>query len=464
VSRERGGSLKQAAWTIVSAGRDGNTTPFDLQPRLLLTSRSAGWDCSAQLSAQLLSSRSAGWDCVWPITDVSAPTTRYDRRGRAYFPDSIFTGIVPVLISRISLGVLVSLSLSGCADDVPSVKAVAPAVSAAEAAVIKALTVAGAVVKLSATDGRSAVYVDMRQATLTDELLAKLADLKSLRTVILSDTSFSDAQIQALEKIKPQLTSLDLRGCALSNKATATIARFTALRALRFSGKNGKTTIDDSGLKALAACKSLKVLALDDLWIGSEGLESLSGLADLEELYLAGTVVDDSSMTLVTKYPKLKKLRLASTQVSDDGLAALSARTTLEELDLSSNSLITNAGLVHLAKLTGLKKLNLWKVQISDAGIQLLAPLNRLEWLNLDQTMLTDAGLPVLKGMMSLTFLHLGSTRITAAGAPALFHLKGLKDLKITRTALGSSETAVAELQKNLPSTMIQTEYVEPEQ
>lgn len=376
-----------------------------------------------------------------------------------------------MLTSRVAFAFLLSPLLSGCTGDAttsePAKKSAEEVLSDSRATIANvdaALVLIKAGVSLKPDAAGIVVEADLRKAALTDELLAKLADLKSLRTVILSDTSFSDAQIQALEKINPQLTSLDLRGCALSNKATATIARFTALRALRFSGKNGKTTIDDSGLKALAACKSLKVLALDDLWIGTEGLEALAGLADLEELYLAGTVVDDSSMTLVTKYPKLKKLRLASTKVSDDGLAALSARTTLEELDLSSNSLITNAGLVHLAKLTGLKKLNLWKVQISDAGIQLLAPLNRLEWLNLDQTMLTDAGLPVLKDMMSLTFLHLGSTRITAAGAPALFHLKGLKDLKITRTALGSSETAVAELQKNLPSTMIQTEYVEPEQ
>ncbi len=359
---------------------------------------------------------------------------------------------------------LLSCTLLGCAEDAR--KSADEVLSDSRATIAKAeaslaLMKAGVILKPDAED--IFVDADLRKATLTDDLLSKLAELKSLRTLNLADTSFSDAQIQALEKINPQLTSLDLRGCALSNKATKTIARFTALRALRFSGKNGKTTIDNSGLKALAACTSMKVLALDDLWIGTQGLEALAGLAELEELYLAGTLVDDSSVTTIAKLPKLKKLRLASTKVGDEALSTLSARTTLEELDLSSNSLITNAGLVHLAKLTRLKKLNLWKTPIADEGILQFTPLKQLEWLNLDQTMLSDAGLPVLKDMTSLTFLHLGSTQITAAGAPALFHLKGLQDLKITRTALGSSETAVAELQKNLPSTMIQTEYVEPE-
>ena len=48
-------------------------------------------------------------------------------------------------------------------------------------------------------------------------------------------------------------------------------------------------------------------------------------------------------------------------------------------------------------------------------------------------------------------------------GAPALFHLTTLKDLKITRSALGSNDSAVAELKKRLPLTTIQTEYIEPE-
>ena len=398
------------------------------------------------------------------VTDATAVPGRYHRTTSrpSVFDIHTFAGIAAVLATRLIPVLLLSLALIGCIDDAPPAMPAAPAVGATEAAAIKTLTDAGAGVK--SDDAGTIVEADMRKVAIVDELLSKLADLKSLRTLNLSDTSFSDAQIPILEKINPQLTSLDLRGCALSGKATATIARFTGLRALRFSGKNGKTTIDDEGLRPLAACKSLKVLALDDLWIGTTGLEALSGLMDLEELYLAGTLIDDSSMVQVAKFPVLKKLRLASTQVSDESIATLAARTTLEELDLSSNSLITNAGLAHLAKLTNLRKLNLWRVQISDEGILQLAPLTRLEWLNLDNTMLSDAGLPVLKDMTSLTFLHLGSTQITAAGAPELFHLKGLKDLKITRTALGSSETAVGELNENLPSTLIQTEYVEAEQ
>ena len=149
--------------------------------------------------------------------------------------------------------------------------------------------------------------------------------------------------------------------------------------------------------------------------------------------------------------------------MSDAGLEALSGCKTLEEIDLSEDSLISDEGTPHLAKLTNLKKLNLWRVQITDAGAVPLASLTKLEWLNLDNSKLADGGLVLLKDMKSLTFLHIGSTQVTEAGAASLFHLKTLKDLKVTRTALGASETAVAELKKNLPGTAIQTEYVEAE-
>ncbi len=41
------------------------------------------------------------------------------------------------------------------------------------------------------------------------------------------------------------------------------------------------------------------------------------------------------------------------------------AAKTLEEIDLSEDSLISDEGMAHLAKLTNLKKLNLWRVQIT---------------------------------------------------------------------------------------------------
>lgn len=346
----------------------------------------------------------------------------------------------------------------GCASDsAPS--PTAPKVNAAEVAGLQAILAAGATVKTN--EAGSVTDIDLQKLTLSPETLEYLHVFSSLRVLNLADSSFSDKSLPLLEKVSPLLVQLDLRGCQLSDKAPIVIARFTGLRVLRLNGKDGDTSISDDGVKALAACKSLKVLALDDLFVGSDGLAALTGLTNLEELYVAGTIIDDHSCQLIADIPLLKKLRLARNQVTDDALATLSACSSLEELDLSEDSKITDAGMAHLAKLVQLKKLNLWRVLISDEGALALAPLTKLEWLNLDNTKLSDTGMPLLQQMTALTFLHLGSTQITAASAPALYHLKSLKDLKITRTALAASDAAVAELHKFLPDADIQTEYVD---
>ncbi|MCG3772225.1 MAG: hypothetical protein JW384_03432 [Nitrosomonadaceae bacterium] len=350
------------------------------------------------------------------------------------------------------------VSFVGCSGDSPTSLTVSK-LSDAEVAATKALLAAGATVKTNAAG--SVTDIDLHQLMLTAETLDFLPDLISLRVLNLADSSFNDQSLPVLERVSPLLTQLDLRGCGLSDKAPKVIARFTGLRVLRLNGKDGDTSISDDGVKALAACKSLIVLALDDLFVGSDGLAALTGLTNLEELYVAGTIIDDHSCQLIADIPLLKKLRLARNQVTDDALATLSACSSLEELDLSEDSKITDAGMAHLAKLVQLIKLNLWRVLISDEGALALAPLTKLEWLNLDNTKLSDTGMPLLQQMTALTFLHLGSTQITAASAPALFHLKSLKDLKITRTALAASDAAVAELHKFLPDADIQTEYVD---
>ena len=119
-------------------------------------------------------------------------------------------------------------------------KAAVPQVTEQEAAAIKALMDAGAIVKTD--EGGSATEVNFSKQTPLLKFSAKLAELKSLRALNLADSSFNDDCLPALDKVTPALAILDLRGCSLSDKATSSIARFTALRALRFSGKNGKTS------------------------------------------------------------------------------------------------------------------------------------------------------------------------------------------------------------------------------
>ena len=163
-------------------------------------------------------------------------------------------------------------------------------------------------------------------------------------------------------------------------------------------------------------------------------------------------------MDVIAGFPKLSKLRLAQTTVDAAGLEKLATLKNLTELDLSECSQIFDDAMPSLSKLTSLKKLNLWRLQLTDEGVKSLKPLTSMQWLNLDNTQLSNQGLPALSDMTELTFLHLGSTSITNDGLKHLEGLKNLKDLKVTRTAV--TQEFVDELKKSLPNTEIQLEYI----
>jgi len=326
-----------------------------------------------------------------------------------------------------------------------------------DADAIAALEKAGAEFEKDAAG--NVVTVNLRGTEATDETLEHVAALKKVRSLLLNELKISKDGLAHLATGKPPLQNLDLRDCPLDNDALVHIAELTTLKAVRFNGISGATTVDDGGMKHLKGLVNLKVLALDGLWVSEVGLEELKGLTKIEELYLKSTTISDDGLALLSNFPKLKKLRLAFGQISDAGMQHLSGLKSLEELDLSENSSLTNAGLEHLAPLTSLRKLNLWRLAISDDGITKLAPLTKLEWFNLDNTQLSDAGLVVLKDMKALTFLHLGSTSVSDDGLEHLEHLTNLRDLKVTRTPVTAQ--GVAKLQPKLPNTKIQLEYLE---
>lgn len=369
------------------------------------------------------------------------------------------------LITRIAVFFSLLLMTLGCSQSPDS----PPPVVNVEVAADQPTDDADSVAQLEATgaklkkDGNgNIVDVDFRGTEIDDQSLAPLTGLTKLRSLNLGDTAITDAALETVGKLTT-LTNLDLRGCEVTDAGVASLGELTNLKALRFSGKSGKTDVTDDSMPTIAKLTNLKVLALDFLNFAAsaEGLEQLGGLGEMSELYIGKTLVNDESLAVIAdKFPKLKKLRAAASQVSDAGLESIARMTALEELDLSENSQIFDDGLKHLASMTQLKKLNLWRVQVTDEGVKHLAGLTNLAWLNLDNVgYLSDEGLVYLKGMNSLKFLHLGSTAITDAGLPSLKPLTSLDDLKVTRT--GVTEEGVAELQKTLTNTKIQLKYLE---
>lgn len=352
---------------------------------------------------------------------------------------------------------------SGCSDSNPPAQPAEPAAEASKApvsddpATVAKLTELGA--ELTKDNLGLIVAVRLKPDSASPDALKLCSGLVELRTLFLDDTSLSDDDFAALSDFKAPLSQLNVRNCKVTDAVIDHIVKVPTLRAIRFSGESGASSLSDEAIGKLSSLKNLKVLALDHLWIGTEGLKALLPVTTIEELYLSNTLIDDSTLEVLAKFPSLRKVRLSQTQISNDGLKFLTACKTLEELDLSQNSLLSDDGLVHVGQITSLKKLNLWRVGVGNAGIAHLAPLTKLEWLNLDNTQLSDDGLTALKDMKALTFLHIGSTSVSDAGLPHLYTITALKDLKASRTSV--TEAGVATLKEKLPNTDVQLKYKE---
>jgi hypothetical protein len=138
------------------------------------------------------------------------------------------------------------------------------------------------------------------------------------------------------------------------------------------------------------------------------------------------TQITDAGLAHLQRLTGLHILYLWNTQITDKGLTHLQGLTGLDTLYLQ-NTHVTGAGLADLQGLTNLRALHLDGTQVTDPGLAYLQRLTRLQRLNLNGTQVTDAGLVHLKGLKALQGLYLWKAQVSGAG---LVHLRGLKCLQ----------------------------------
>jgi len=97
----------------------------------------------------------------------------------------------------------------------------------------------------------------------------------------------------------------------------------------------------------------------------------------------------------------------AEGQMTDDLLADLPRADTLTALGLGGCRAVTDAGVRHLARLPGLRHLDLSGTAITDAGLQVLRDLPNLRTLSLAWTRVTDRGMAALEHCHQLEHANL---------------------------------------------------------
>lgn len=149
---------------------------------------------------------------------------------------------------------------------------------------------------------------------VTDEMIAEIAEMTWLETVILDQGAVSD---QALETIAalPNLVHLRLR----------------------------LSPITDRGLEQLSHCESLWYLNLPHADCTSEGVAALARLPRLRQLRLASKHLRNDVTEQIAKIPGLRGIHLIGVPVTDEGLDILANMPHLESLYLDQAS-VTEAG------------------------------------------------------------------------------------------------------------------------
>jgi hypothetical protein len=172
-----------------------------------------------------------------------------------------------------------------------------------DAAIVKRLTEAGAVVLTRDQD--AGLYVQLDVDNL-DAALAELCELRGLRHVALRQRELTDNQLQQVCAL-PGVKTLAFNDCPIAEGRLKIVARARGLQTLWLSG----TTFTDAGLADLNGLRDLKVLMLRSASVTDAGLRHLEGMRGLACLDLQGCpkVTDEGVARLQKVLPRCEIIR-----------------------------------------------------------------------------------------------------------------------------------------------------------
>jgi len=174
-------------------------------------------------------------------------------------------------------------------------------------------------------------------------------------------------------------------------------------------------------------------------------------LGNIEQFHIriTRTEFDDQALErLVNQYgDRIWGLDIRHTKVTNDGLRRLEGLSQLEQLTLGNDfrirpldgtpiSPITDAGLIHLKGLTGLRHLQLDGLSITDEGLDALKDLPALGGLYLSRTKIKGPGLARLKSLRTLAILILDDSEIDDQGLRSLSGASNLQYLSLNGTGV----------------------------
>jgi Leucine-rich repeat (LRR) protein len=294
---------------------------------------------------------------------------------------------------------------------------------------------------------------------VTDAGLRHLTKLPLLEELAIGGIHISNDGLAHVAKL-PRLRYLMLRGRhqRLTDAGLVHLQNAPSLKILHFGGLR---TITDAGLEHLSRIPSLEIISFHwNENITNDGIAHLKKLPALRKLDIACSRVGDEGLAHLKEIKTLEYLELPPGviyrrqgpifTITDQGLAHLAQLENLKRLHvgcLGSGSAITNAGLRCLAKLTYLEELLVGGKDITDEGVREIAKLTNLTYLALfGCPKLGDNALSELAKIRGLRKLDLFSMNMTASALRQLNGLSGLTDLHVDQIEKGDAPLDISGL------------------
>ena len=264
---------------------------------------------------------------------------------------------------------------------------------------------------------KSLEHLDLPNRGVTDKGLVHIAKLDKLKYLWVGRSSNSPLTDTALRHVSElrSLETLLIGGDSFTGAGMDHLAKLTNLRKFSLGAKS----ITDDGLAKLKALKSLEDLNLRYGNVTISDLSHLNALKNMVKLYVQGIKQDDSGLDIsgLTKLEELT-LRLKRTRrgrevvydaLRDEDLACLAKLTNLKKLIIvsSSKSMITDAGMSHLAGLTNMGQLGIHGPHLTDQALSYLKNMKQLSSLSINGNF-TYEGLRHLEGLKRLRYLKFG--------------------------------------------------------
>ena len=246
----------------------------------------------------------------------------------------------------------------------------------------------------------------------TDAHVAALAGAKAITDLQITRVPFGETGAQAVGAL-PRLQSLKVFWNDAGDEAMLPLLSAAKnLRKLEFNDDKSSEKV----LPAIAAIQNLEDLKLEGRKING-GFSAFKGHPKLKEFSFQLKKVAPQDFAAFAEMPALRDVRvLFGPDFTDAHAEALSSATQLTTLYTQQTKNLTDAGAVHLAKLTKLENLDISRApKVGDATAKAIAGLP-LKKLGMSHTGLTDAGLMELVKLPTLENLYVAKSQVTKEG------------------------------------------------